>query len=304
MRLYKKGQEQSFLKGLIIFLILLIIFSLFFIKIKDVFNRSPIKKMCKADVYAKAAMGIKPLKFVQRAAQLLENKGEIISDVNCPTQNVTIKENLDTSQGQENAKKEIAIAMYDCWDQFGEGQYELFDITTGIEMYCVMCHYITFEDKDKRIDDFIDYLQENTIPKDNEVTYYDYLTGFQTSEVIKGFEQDVKGYIESHNVPEIYTRYDYAVTYFYYKKSYFDKLRASTVGTVVGSFVSVIVAIFVPGGQVLAPVIMFAGGLGGFVLGSDTAADWKSGVMLLPMDADKLFELGCTYLPGKQSDKE
>ena len=304
MKFFNKAQTSNLLKGLIIMLVILVIFLLFMARTRDVFKEKTAKQICKADVYGKAALGIKPFKAIQRITEAIRGSPDIVSEVNCPTQDVIITENLDTKEGKARAKYEIAKAMYDCWDQFGEGKFELFETKIiGVEMYCVMCHHITFKDKNKEINGFIDYLQSNNIPN-NDITYFEYLTGFQTAEEIAKFRDDVNDFINEHSATEIHTGSDYAVTFFYYKQGYLDRVLGGMFGASVGTVAAT--AFFVSGvasgGASFALFLVLTGT--GVALGYDKAADWKSGVMLIPLDASELEDLGCTYLPAKQSEKE
>jgi hypothetical protein len=304
-----KAQTHSFLKALIIMALLIIIFTLFIIRTVDVFKGKTSKEICKADVYGKAAMGIKPLKFVEKATELIDSRHEIVSDIDCPTQEVVIKEKLSTDSGQTKAKAQIARAMYDCWDEFGEGKYELFESKPGTEVYCAICHHITFTDNNTEITGFVNYLEENTIPTSTEVSYYEYLTGFQSNENLEIFKQDMESFMQSHNAKEIVTSSDYAVTFFYFKQGYIDKLRGGVIGAVSGAggaagvgIASIFVAIPGPGWIGLGLLVIGTGI--GIAAGSDKSADWNSGVMLIPLQSEQLSSLGCSYLPAKQDAKE
>lgn len=287
---------------------LIILFFIFLFVTKNVLKVKSDKEICKADVYGKAALGIKPLKKIQELAELFDRQKQFTSDVNCPTQEISISENLDTKQGQTKAKETIAKAMYDCWDQFWEGKKELFESKAGTEMYCVICHHITFKEKDKEIKGIIDYLDENLIPS-NDISYYEYLTGYETGDELRKFKEDVTKFTQQHNAKEIVTSSDYAVTFFYFKQGYIDKIKGAVIGMVSGAgaaggiaIASIFVAIPGPGWIGLGLVVV--GTTLGVVLGSDKSADWKSGVMLIPLQAEELSDLGCSYLPAKQDDKE
>jgi hypothetical protein len=312
----QKAQVHGFMLGLVIFCALVIIFLLFLSRANDVLKGKSAKEICKADVSGQAAMGIKPLKRLQQIGELFDSRHAYTSDINCPTQEVEIKENLDTRDGQANAKKQIATAMYDCWDQFGEGKLELFESKLGTEMYCVMCHHITFKQKDKTLDGFVSYLQDTTIPSDDETTYADYLMGYQSLDTLQMFKQNFEKFMQQNDAHEIITSSDYAVTFIYFKQGYLDKIKSTFIGMVSGAVLGTvggalsagvtIGAVTVStGGAALIGLAIFAIQTGiGVVVGSDTSADWNSGVMLIPLQSVNLQDLQCGYLPAKQSEKE
>jgi Ca2+/Na+ antiporter len=312
----RKAQVHGFMLGLVIFCALVIIFLLFLSRTNDILRSKSQKEICKSDVYGQTAMGIKPLKNIERIGELIDNRHEFVSDINCPTQEVVIKEKLDTKDGQTKAKKQIASAMYDCWDQFGEGKLELFESKTGTEMYCVMCHHITFKQKDKEIKGFVDYLSDNTIPGSSEVTYTEYLTGYQTLETLSVFKENMDNFMQQHDAKEIITSSDYAVTFFYYKQGYIDKIKSTALGMVGGAVVGTVggglsvgvvvgaVTISTGGAAAIGLAIFALGTSIGAVVGSDKSADWNSGVMLVPLQSENLKDLKCGYLPAKQSEKE
>jgi len=308
-----KAQVHGFMLGMVIFCALVIIFLLFLSRTNDVLKAKAQKEICKSDVYGQAAMGIKPLKTIEKIGELIDNRHDIVSDVNCPTQEVVIKEKLDTKAGQVKAEKQIATAMYDCWDQFGQGKLELFESKIGTDMYCVMCSHITFKENDKKIDGFINYLQENTIPSDTETTYAEYLTGYQTLDKLQMFKENLNSFMQQNNAHEIITSSDYAVTFFYYKEGYMDKIKSTALGMIGGATIGTAVPVgfliagttIGTGGLAAIGVAIFALGTGiGAVLGSDKSANWNSGVMLIPLQSEQLSDLKCSYLPAKQSEKE
>jgi hypothetical protein len=102
--MHKKALAFTWMHALIIMLLVLVVMLFFVSDISNLIKGTAEKDTCKASVY-KNAVG--NMKFV-----------DIASDINCPTQNITIK--------GDDAKKRLAGAMYDCWDKFGEGKLNLF----------------------------------------------------------------------------------------------------------------------------------------------------------------------------------
>lgn len=117
---------------------------------------------------------------VRNHALLKLRYADFSGEINCPTTYLKIK-----GKNQNEAKREIADAMVDCWKQYGKGDLQLF---ADDSIYCAICHRITL-DKDARIDGFMKYLSEEKVSGKN-ITYLKYLTTQRTenSEFLKSLE--------------------------------------------------------------------------------------------------------------------
>jgi hypothetical protein len=298
----KKAVSQGFVVILIIGLIFLIIVVLFIDKVGDVSKDMSAKAICKSSVYASFNNLEKPL----RNAQSVFGSDERMSDVNCPTQEIKIDADLRTESGQLSAKNKIAVLMYDCLDQFGQigdNKLELFETKKGIDMYCVICDVIKFEDKNKEIKDIFPYLAETKLPN-SEKTYLEILTGYQTKQDITGFTEEIKDFVQKQNAEEVNTQNDYAITFVYYKEGYFGKFKSTTLGETLGLTVGTALLFTGVGSWAGAIIIVATTGTGGYIgyqAGSPVTADWKSGVLLMPYTSQKLKGLECSYLPAKQN---
>ena len=142
------------------------------------------------------------------------------SEVDCPT----IKKVLEKESGEE-AKEEVADAMYRCWKRFGRGQLNLF---SGEGVFCNVCYIIDVNTK-QPITGFGQYLMETRAPGEN-MYYYDYLRGFK-SEMTEdpALVQDFQGFfnnnlevvkdveLESLKTAEIENNETYSVIFVYAK---------------------------------------------------------------------------------------
>ena len=232
------------------------------------------KQMCKDSImlYSKTAM------FAGRP---------ISQSIKCPTRYLKLP--VEDNKDVEAAKKEIASQMYDCWDNFGRGKLELFDPKNG--RFCVVCAVISFSSPNKKIDGFVEYLNQNRIPGRNE-TYAQFLGNSEEVE----FEQGVDKF-------EIDTSKVYAVMLTYDKRSRLSTLTKATTGFIVGAAASVAgVALIMSG--IGAPVgigVLAAaatiGGTASAVIASQTGAEnseWTAGVIL--EDENSVADIGCDYI--------
>jgi hypothetical protein len=311
----KKAIARTFLYLIIVGIIFLMIMLSFYARVGEVIKSESTKNICKADVYSKFYLNIKPLRLLNTPQY------KMASDVDCPTVDLNIDADLDTENGQTKAKNQISVAMFDCLDQFGqipvEGEkLELFEVKKGIDNYCVICNLIDFKDKDKEIKNLVEYWESTNVPK-KDYTFIQAFTGYQTIPKMDGFKKDVTDFVNQNNVKEIDTNQQYAVTFMYYKEGYFSKIQNSLIGGIQGAtggsaagLLIGIVALATPGVNIAVGTVFLTatvvGGVGGattgYIMGSSVSADWKSSVLLLPYEATKLEELKCSYLPGKQNN--
>ena len=147
------------LVSVVVLLMSAVIFLMFEANLRGAYAESVAKNTCKASVRAHAALKLRYADF----------SGEI----KCPTVKLNIDDNNENA-----AKKKIADAMFDCWDQFGRGSLELFGDKS---IYCAICHRITF-DKELKINDFTKYLESEKAPG-QEIRYLQFLTTEKTENV-------------------------------------------------------------------------------------------------------------------------
>ncbi len=278
--MFKKNKKATAISLLIIIIILLatlITLWTFYNKLfKQVGNTD--KEICKSSVYAHFLTKVK-------------GKNIFNTKIDCKTQLINIEK-----KDNEKSKYIISNAMYDCWDQFGEGKLNLFE---DENIYCFVCHHIDFKDKNLIIDDFPEFLATRRIPKGKK-TYLQYLTGYKTenSQIlgIKDFENIPKERIDTSKSN------DYAVVFTYIKgkekiEKFFDQTKKIGGGTVAGvggvliitGVVSTGVGAVIIGGGVLALLSGYFG---------EADLEWASFIVLRPYNEDMIVnELGCEYAP-------
>jgi len=157
----KKGLTTEAVGVLALFAVsLLILLLVFGGKIWPSISPAGLHEMCKQSVYLHAG---KPLEAFR-------------GSIKCVPEHITIDESLSSEKGQEAAKARMAKAMYDCWDDYGQGKLDLF---ARQNVYCGMCSYIDFGDKKGKITGLTEYLGKTSVPY-KEISFLDYLSGYET----------------------------------------------------------------------------------------------------------------------------
>lgn len=214
---------------------------------------------------------------------------EFASKINCPT----VYETASTAN-EEKVKQRIAYHLYNCWDEFGKGELELFPPSDAT--FCGICSVLEFEGKQK-VTGLIEYLALHHVPvQSGQATYLEFLQ--KTKSVDKVQEKILQaGVADSVN-----TEKPLGFVFVYTKDAKTTKEEAGIIGSVVGYGTGL--AIIVLSGGAGIPVVLggaaiagTAGGGVGYWLGSDNSANWDARILAVPWDADALRNLGCTYLP-------
>jgi hypothetical protein len=134
--------------------------------------------------------------------------GEIIP-LRCKTEQIVI-----SSSDEEQVKREIANAMYDCWWMLGQGRLDFFpkdvlreyavpDVGKA-ESSCVICSTIKFDDKTRAAMDeieMLEYLKTTNVPT-RDFTYFEYFTDQAGVDLATGFE-----------TPTVKTDEDYSILF-------------------------------------------------------------------------------------------
>jgi len=150
-------------------------------------------------------------------------------------------------ENEEEIKREIADAMYDCWRMLGEGKL---DFLTGWEgkPTGVICSVITFDERVKqkygKIEGISEYLDKTNIA-DKNITYYEYLTDNPNPMLVKE-EGAIKDYDTADPV---------AVIFLIAKPSIWKEALKKA-----GIMIGTVGIWFGPKGMVLAGVVGFVGG--------------------------------------------
>lgn len=287
----------------LVFLIIILITAFILLKfqsnIKNAYAEAAAKQTCKTSVQAHAALKLRYADF----------SGEI----KCPTSYLKIND-----KSEEIAKKKVADAMFDCWDQFGKGKLDLF---TDDSVYCTICHRITFG-KEVQINKLTEYLAAKQ-PQGQKISYLQLLTAEKTqnSEFLKELEnKKIADTIDASKNNE------YAIIFTYIKgKKYLDEYLEKAKYTAPGiGLIALGFGIFKAGGVIGAglsaittpavgvPVGLTVSSAGGFVMSVGALWSFLGGyfagvpfehislISFIPYDAQNIQSLNCKEIPVKQ----
>jgi hypothetical protein len=281
-----------------VFIILTSFFMLFAFeeRLKDIYTGAIDKGACKSEVIAHSKLKLRYIDFSD--------------DISCPT--IPLK--ID-NHNENVVKRKIADSMYDCWDQYGRGQLELF---TDENNYCAICHRISL-DEDVKFSGLSEYLAQNNHPS-QDISYLQFLTTEKTqnSEYIEEFEN--RNIINSVDA-SVNSEYAIVFTYIKGKKNLeeFTKKVAYTapgVGlTAVGAGLiyyspgvtaavsaTLTPAVGVPAGAAvltLGTISLGIGALWSYLAATNTNIpfDHIALVSFIPYNAESLQSLNCRDLP-------
>ena len=309
----KKADSQAYLVGFVLFLILLVAFSSIYYSIKGKITEGSLREVRIANVKQQATSHIAGLDFS--------------STLNFPI----IKK--EVNKGDE--MKESSKALVEDWSDLGKGEKELFPADTDKIVYCVPGHYLTFKDKDQKIlpSEFLQYQKTHTISQvgatgimnDRNAYINDYIVGHSTNKEL--FEKEMAQIRNELGTDKsiillnenelganaefikyaISTNSDYTTVFVYMKKGYWMKWLTTIMGTPAGIAGGAVVGLalvpFTGGGSLVVIGIALgggaAGGVIGYMMGSNKSADWDAGIFLVPNKADLLNDLKCNVLPAK-----
>jgi hypothetical protein len=251
----------------------------------------------------------------------IDNKKKDL-EIQCPIKTYTVKSTLN----DKAIKRALADRMAECWRTWYKGELELFSQEGS---YCHVCYYITFEDKNKEVEDLALFMHTQR-PAWSDLTYEKYLTPFATQSTDK-VEKKLE-YYQKYNqdgvekaFPDLTTSNDYAVVFVYAKGlsaidaflagkktellagGTFSLLYGGMAMLAGGKLVSLSMTVpFLsaagPAGWVVLGVGAAGAGMGGllFWLGAkDDNPDWMSAVILTEYNTDKIQGLGCEIAPAR-----
>lgn len=282
---------------LIVFLVFLVLMLLFEGQLRDLIASQTAKNDCKASVYKHAAAHLKMFDFS--------------TEIVCPPENKTVTGNEDEQ------KLQIAQLMYNCWDQYGKGKLDLFKED---DVYCAICSWIRFDQKNSRIADFDKYLYTTNVPG-KDYSFMDFLNGYETPRA-----RELVGSIVQQPASDttIFTDKKYSVIFVYARGD--DTIRQFFSNFVSSKSFPFIIAggmLYVAGGALTATGVGGLPGLALFALGKlvmvagttttagaltitsvDTwlktdKAQHAAFVALREYSSSELQQLGCKTLPVK-----
>lgn len=236
-------------------------------------------------------------------------------EVSCPTEEITIR-----SDDSQTMKKEIADAMVGCWSDFKEGRPTIFSES---RTYCALCSVIDFQDKDRSLGHFTEFLATQPLPSNRSKTYMDYLMRYENPrarEIID--DPSIFDSADTALDDRIDTSKRYAVVFVYAKGKtaienvidYFGRGTTSLAmgfgawgTTTLATGTAAVVLGASPVGWITAGTVGF-----GFLVGSGTAlktyfADEDDephlAFIMLQEHTPRTFkDLGCEYYPASQEN--
>ncbi len=238
------------------------------------------------------------------------SQGNLAPEIVCPTREVILK-----TEGEEEAKMEIAKEMKLCNDLFARGREELFP-EDGTGIFCHLCSNIKFK-KPIELHDFTKFLLKTKVPG-TEKTFYEDLKGYST----KNFAtEDVSIYEKASGLSSPVDTLDaskgVSVVFVYAKgkdnvktlgKHLAGKTRAGRAGgagAVAGTVIGV--AGFALGAWpvAIAGVAITIGSEAiTYLLSPDNHPEWFSITLATESDYFDIHKLGCTYAPVAESSRK
>lgn len=207
----------------------------------------------------------------------------------------------------------ISKKMVQCWDMYLNGKEEIFQ--TQDANYCAFCSVLEFDDKGKSLNGLTGYLADNYVPATGE-KYLQYLTEI---EVTNNNKKEFYNFDLQNKLP-FDTSKNLAVMFVMYKDAYPTSITNGQIisqpsvltawgGTAVAATATFIVnGISYVAGLGLCSTLVgcgagiilvgTAGGLTGYLIGSDRSADWRAKLLVTEYDKQKLEQLKCTQLEG------
>ena len=260
------------------FIILLLVSLISFTIIVAWFRTFPYREIINKETCHQSVM----LRSMQGIGEITKRK----IPLRCKTEHIIISES-----DEEQIKKKIANAMYDCWWMLGEGKLNFFPSKLTRENYCIICSTIEFKSRarDKKIDIYT-YLKERTIPSKDE-SFLEYLSN-GNSEIVGEAEL-------------LDTNKEYAIVFSFFKGEFLTNILMSSGTAIIGAKAGAIIGTIVPGpGTVVGTGIGF---IVGGVLGNLIQSSWKKFVSsrekdyfaslhLVEYDPQEIRDIGCTDL--------
>lgn len=295
----KAFDSVNFVVITVIMLTMFIVLVFFQSQILDVMKQQAGENICKASVYFHSKLKIS-------GKEIFQGLG-----LDCPAKSIIIEK-------ESEVLPTVANELANCWDNFGEGKLNVFKDED--KTYCVPCAIINFKGLKGYHPGFLRSLTINKVPG-KDMTYFEYLNGVRFTEgTLKQYQNSIAG-IDKQSID---MQKPLAILFLYGKDAHTDKKLGATYGALLGLGVSVIggvlmlstfgmaAGITVLGVTIVSPLYMtgmlgvvgvtattVTGGRIGYLLGSDTSADWDARVMALPYETESFKKLGCNELPVK-----
>ena len=291
----KKAIIRNYILSLILVVVFIVIMSMFIIDFSKKTEQGTQKDICKNSIYMHSSGKI--------------GLSDLDLDIKCPTQELEIK-----TKDPEKIKYRMAKAMYDCWDQFGKGELELFGAEETI--YCNVCHIISFDEKDEEITGFPEYLATKYIPGKPGTSYLEFFMNYETddpSNVIPEMDETQTTTYEGGAV--IDTSKTYATIFAYAKgEDEIQKIKdALTVQHIDGTAPLIVAGVAGATGIAILIIVSASNPIGWVLIGvgllvygivaaidsffDDNPVEWASFILLREYNQASLEDIGCKYIP-------
>jgi hypothetical protein len=258
----RQGAAINFTVLLVLAVLVIVIFSPFIVKTLFQAQAEIPRDVCKASVLAAAAA-----KGIAKVTKL-----DFESSLHCYTQDVEIRED-----DEEGMKRQLAKELTGCWDQFLQGEKELFNDDA---VFCHICSVVSFEKQGGQLAGFRQHLQETPMPR-TEGTYFDFLTGYQTRGA-----KDVGVHERVSTSPDVLDRSKKYAPVFIYARGR-DKIQAFATNPWVVGIASVIAWGLTGGPQGIGIVLGIA------MLIGDPETEWIAVTQFIEYNPEQLKALGC-----------
>ncbi len=275
-------------------LVLLIVILVFQYNLFEVTESAAIDSACKTSVTLHSSFKLAGKDF--------------FSKIKCPTRYVKVSKEKDVLPTMANE-------LYNCWNNFGQDQLELFQHTPGEKrLYCVICSNVEFQGMNFKQPGLLNYLLKTNIPRQKK-TFFEFLSNVEFSEFTEKPVQNLINVHDSNNEGLIDLSKSQSVIFVYNKTSerskfettFWGATRAGALG--LGSttaYLASIGGISLLGFTVLPTLAVGTvgtvtaaslGGYTGYLFGAEQSAKWKAGVLTLPYSEENINKLGCDELP-------
>ena len=310
----KKSNINSFIVGLLVFLVVIVILLMFYARAFDIFKSQENKNICATAVRTNAALKIKGSDLI---TTLFKSETESLSDIYCPVtyKKISGDEKYPGSKKDidENIKQQIMQNMCDCYYTFGEGKLEIFEASTEKQKYCIVCHQMEFKGdaKGRKLSNFLDYMANNDCTvRGKKVNAMSYLSEFTTDPELF-MEERQKNQALREGADTIDTSKEYATMFLYTKKGFLQKIWAAAAGAsggfLGGALAGVLLLLPEPAITKVAAIGIsgsVAGGVIGYTAGDERSAAWDYMTWVFPFEEKALSILDCEYLPAIQQNQK
>jgi len=243
-------------------------------------------------------------------------KEAFAKDLDCPAEEITLKQYRDDEQTKKEAYAKIGGALLDCWNDYGRGNLNLFREEA---IYCNICSFVEFKEgsKKKEYTGLNKFLATTNVPG-TRTTYFEQLTGTETDDFKNVFNDPVSVGLPTEVNNDVFKSEDlYSVIYVYARgeskieelEDFFgskDELLMGGIGATAISSIGTagLIFLFTPVGLVSAGVIGL--GVGAAVAGAtaysilvDDPPEWLAFTSFKKFNADELTSLGCENIKVK-----